>query len=150
MEPSPAPVLTATDPSPSNNGFEEARAARNEQLAALRLRVAARSPFDRAQHATEDEVARRKIEDAFDATIRGVPMMTTLPFDSPIPGLITGGYQYQAEEIRRSTVDPTTDRSMADYNQRIESWLMRAAQAPRIAATGPVPCRLNVVTNTKP
>jgi hypothetical protein len=146
--PTPAPTLTATQP--ASNGVEEARTARNEQLAALRIRVAARSPFDRVAYARDDEVARRKIEDAFDAAIRGVPMMTTLPFDSPIPGLQTGGYQYQAEEMRRATVDPTTDRAAADYNHRLESWLMQAAQAPRIAASGPVPCKPSAPKNIKP
>ena len=119
--PPPAPALTSTEPSPTNPTLQVARAARDEQLAALRLSVAARAPFDRVSHAFEDDAARRKIEDAFEDAIRGVPMMSTLPFDSPLPGLQTGGYQYQAEEIRRSTVDPTTSRTTVDSSGRLEN-----------------------------
>jgi hypothetical protein len=147
--PPPAPVMTSTEP-PRSDDVTQARATRDEQLAALRVRVAAQTRFDQVSHAYENEVARRKIEDAYDYAIRGVPMMSTLPGYSLIPGLQTGGYQYQAEEIRRGTVDPTTDRTIADSNQRLERWLVQAVQAPRIAATGPVPCKPNVVTATKP
>jgi hypothetical protein len=144
-----APVMTSTEPTASDD-VAQARAARNEQLAALRVRVAAQSRFDQVSHAYENEVARRKIEDAYDYAIRGVPMMSTLPSASLQPGLQTGGYQYQAEEIRRGTVDPTTDRTIADSNQRLESWLMQTVQAPRIAAAGPVPCKPSVAKAAKP
>jgi hypothetical protein len=148
--PAPAPVQTSTEPAPPSNEVAEARAARDEQLAALRVRVAARSRANRVFYAADDEAARRKIEDAFDYAIRGVPMMSTLPGYSLQPGLQTGGYQYQAEEIRRGTVDPTTDHTIADSNQRLERWLMQVAQAPHIAATGPVPCKPSVVHAAKP
>jgi hypothetical protein len=148
-EPPPAPVLSATEPAPSNK-VEEARAARDEQLAALRVRVDGRPAFDRVGHAIEDEAARKKIEDEFDHAILGVPMMSSLPWAVPIPGMQTDGSKYQAEAIRRGTIDPTSARTTVDSNARLEGWLMQAAQAPRIAATGPVPCKPNVVKNTKP
>jgi hypothetical protein len=147
--PPPPPVLTATEPAPPNRA-EEARAARNEQLAALRVRVDARTAGDRVMRAIEDETARKKIEDEFDRAIRGVPMMSTLPWTAPLPGMQTSGTQYQAESTRRATVDPTGDRVTADSNDRLERWLMQAAQAPRIAATGPVPCKPGVAKDTKP
>jgi hypothetical protein len=138
--PLPEPMLPATV-GPTPPPIEDARAARDEQLAALRVRVAARSEGDRVQYAYTDEAARTKIENAFTYAIRGVPMMSTLPYASPQPGMMSGGYQYQAEEIRRSTIDPTSARATADFNHRLETSLMQAAQAPRIAATGPVPCK---------
>jgi hypothetical protein len=150
VEPLPAPVVTATEPAASNNKVEEARAARDEQLAALRVRVDGRPAFDRIGHALEDEAARKKIEDEFDHAVLGVPMMSSLPWAVPIPGMQTDGSKYQAEAIRRGTIDPTSARTTVDSNARLESWLMQAVQAPRIAATGPVPCKPNVVKNTKP
>ena len=147
VEPPPAPVLTAAEPAPLNN-FEQARAARDEQLAALRVRVAARTASDRVMRAIEDEAARKRIEDEFDRTIRGVPMMSTLPWAAPLPGMQTDGSQYQAEATRRATIDPTSRRTTVDSSDRLENWIMQTAQAPRIAATGPVPCKPNVMKNT--
>jgi hypothetical protein len=150
VEPPPAPVQTATEPAPSSSKVEEARAARDEQLAALRVRVDGRAAFDRVEHAIEDEAARKRIEDEFDHAILGVPMMSTLPWAAPLPGMQTDGSKYQAEAIRRGTIDPTSARTTVDSNARLESWLMQAAQAPRIAATGPVPCKPNAAKSTKP
>lgn len=149
VEPPPAPVLTATEPAPPNH-VERARVARDEQLAALRVRVDARTATDRVMRAIEDEAARKRIEDEFADTIRGVPMMSTLPWAVPLPGMQTGGSQYQAEAIRRGTIDPTSRRTTVDASDRLENWMMQTAQAPRIAATGPVPCKPNVVKNTRP
>jgi hypothetical protein len=149
LEPPPAPVLTATEPAPPSK-IEEARAARDEQLAALRVRVDARTGSDRVMRAREDEAVRKKIEDEFDHAILGVPMMSTLPWAVPLPGMQTDGSQYHAEAIRRGSIDPTSDRTTVASNARLESWLMQAAQAPRMAAAGPTACKPSVVKNAKP
>jgi hypothetical protein len=149
VEPPPAPMLTATEPAPSNN-VEKARVSRDEQLAALRVRVDARTAGDRVMRAIEDEAARKKIEDEFDHAILGVPMMSTLPFAVPLPGMQTDGSQYHAEATRRGTVDPTSGRMTVDSSDRLEKWLMQVVQGPRMAASGPVPCKPSVVKNTKP
>jgi hypothetical protein len=148
--PPPASVVTSTEPAPPSNKFAEARAARDEQLAALRVRVDARTPSDRVGHAIEDQAASKKIEDVFDHAILGVPMMTTLPWAVPLPGMQTSGTQYQAESTRRATVDPTSDRATVDSNARLENWLMQAAQMPRMAAAGPISCKPGGVNNVKP
>jgi hypothetical protein len=152
VEPPPAPerVLTFVEPEPPSTKVAEARVARDEQLAELRIRVDARTPGDRSLRAIEDEAARKRIEEEYDHQILAVPMMSTLPWTVPVPGMQTGGWQYQAEAIRRGAIDPTTDRTTVDSNLRLENWLIQAAQAPRIAASGPVPCKPGVVKNGKP
>ncbi|MES1254794.1 MAG: hypothetical protein ABUS56_04250, partial [Acidobacteriota bacterium] len=129
VEPPPAPEPPANESTASSN-VEKARAARDEQLAALRVRVDARAPSDRVTHAIDDQAAAKKIEDEFDHAILGVPMMNTLPWAVPLPGMQTSGTQYQAESMRRASVDPTTGRAAAEDSHRLEQVLIQAAQAP--------------------
>jgi hypothetical protein len=140
VEPPPAPVQSVTD-SPASNNAEKARAARDEQLAALKVRVDARAPSDRVSHAIDDQAAAKKIEDEFNQAILGAPVMGTQPWAVPLPGMQTSDTQYPADSMRRASVDPTTGRVAADDSRRFEQVLIQAAQAPRIAATGPVPCK---------
>jgi hypothetical protein len=149
----PEPILTSTEPAPAANNVAKARAARDEQMAALRVRVAARTPpGDRLSYyasAYDDEAARRKIDDTYDDAVRGTTI-GRLPWAVPFPGMPTGGEPSQAEAQQRGTIEPTSDRRAADSGPLLESWLMQAAQAPRIAATGPVPCKPSVVKDSKP
>jgi hypothetical protein len=148
VEPPPAIEATAAAPAPSNK-VEEARAVRDEQLAALSVRVAARNASDRVMRAIEDEAARKKIHDEFDRAIRRAPRPTALPWAVPLPGMQTGEGQ-QAEAITRD-LDPTSDRdAVAGASERLGGWLMRDPQGPRIAATGPLPCKPSVVNSPKP
>jgi hypothetical protein len=149
VEPPPAPVVTATEPATSDDG-EEARAARDQQLAALKVRVDARTAGDRVMRAIEDEAARQKIEDDFDRAMSGVPEQSIPSWTVPLPGMQTGVRPYEAAANRRAPIDSARDRATVVSSDRLEHWLMQAAQAPRIAATGPVPCQPNVVKSSKP
>ena len=119
----------------------------------MKARIAARTPAgDRLSYyadAYEDDVARRKIEDEFEHAIRGLPMMATLPF-VPSPDMRTEGSLGQAEATRPSDSESISDHTKVDSGNRFESWLMQAVQAPRLAATGPVPCKPPVAPDTNP
>lgn len=38
----------------------------------------------------------------------------TLPWTAPTPGMLTGGWEYLAESMRRALVDPTTAKALAE------------------------------------
>jgi hypothetical protein len=71
----------------------------------------------------------------------------TYPYAAPVPGMRTGGLEDAASALRLALLDPNpteTMRTITNQFARIDEALRRLNAAPRLTATGPIPC-----TNTE-
>jgi hypothetical protein len=67
----------------------------------------------------------------------------TYPYAAPVPGMRTGGLEDAASALRLALLDPNpteTMRNITSQFARIDEALRRLNAAPRLAATGPIPC----------
>jgi len=67
----------------------------------------------------------------------------TYPYAAPVPGMRTGGLEDAASALRLALLDPNpteTMRTITNQFARIDDALRRLNAAPRLAATGPIPC----------
>ena len=67
----------------------------------------------------------------------------TYPYAAPVPGMRTGGLEDAASALRLALLDPNpteTMRTITNQFARIDDALKRLNAAPRLAATGPIPC----------
>ena len=67
----------------------------------------------------------------------------TYPYAAPVPGMRTGGLEDAASALRLALLDPNpteTMRTITNQFARIDDALRRLNAAPRLVASGPIPC----------
>src|SRR4051812_1085874 len=90
------------------------------------------------------EVERMRIDGEYESVLRAeVP--GSYPSATASPGMRTGAWEDAAEATRRAIAnpDPTPMKTFADpagVNSQLASWFERVADAPRLAAAGPMAC----------
>jgi len=90
------------------------------------------------------EVERMRIDGEYESVLRAeVP--GSYPSATASPGMRTGAWEDAAEATRRAIAnpDPSPMKTFADpagVNSQLASWFERMADAPRLAAAGPMAC----------
>jgi len=97
-----------------------------------------------ADYLVRYEVERMRVDGLFQSAIRA-EIPGSLPPASATPGMKTGAWEDLAEATRRAITnpDPTPSQTLADpvgLNSQLASWFQQLSDAPRLSATGPVPC----------
>ena len=97
-----------------------------------------------ADYLVRYEVERMRVDGFYESALRA-EIPGSLPAASSTPGMKTGAWEDLAEATRRAVTnpDPGTMQTLADpvgLNSQLASWLRQVSDAPRLSATGPVPC----------
>jgi hypothetical protein len=97
-----------------------------------------------ADYLVRYEVERTKVDGEYESVLRA-EIPGSLPGASSTPGMKTGAWEDLAEATRRAVAnpDPGTMKTLADpvgLNNQLASWFQHLSEAPRLAASGPVPC----------
>jgi hypothetical protein len=146
----PEPVLSDDVARQSVQRIREAGERRDRQLAELKAR------FDRAARpyqagdaailngieARRYEEERIKIENAYERVLR-TEIPSSYPYAALSPGMRTGGFEEQANAIRRALLDPdptSTMKTLAPQLTQLGAQLKQLIEAPRLTASGPVAC----------
>ena len=97
-----------------------------------------------ADYLVRYEVERMKSDSLYESVLR-TEIPGTFPAATATPGMKTGAWEDAAEAIRRSVTnpDPGTFKTLSDpdgFNTQLASLLQQMSDAPRLSASGPVPC----------
>jgi hypothetical protein len=100
------------------------------------------------------EVERMRVDGLYESALRA-EIPGSLPGASATPGMKTGAWEDLAEATRRAITnpDPNPVQTLADpvgLNSQLASWFRQVSDAPRLSATGPVPCTPSKAEPTKP
>jgi hypothetical protein len=90
------------------------------------------------------EVERMRVDGIYQSALRA-EIPGSLPPASATPGMKTGAWEDLAEATRRAVTnpDPTPLQTLSDpgsLNSQVASLVQQLSDAPRLSATGPVPC----------
>jgi hypothetical protein len=145
-----APVEASADDVVESVGrIRDAAEKRDRQLAELEARARANRrsvpTLDPREPFRWYEAERQKIDDEYEQVLR-TEMPSSYPWASSTPGIQSGSWEDSANAIRRGVVDadPTsTMKTVTDRLARLDELLRRLAEAPRLAASGPVKCSMD-------
>jgi hypothetical protein len=97
-----------------------------------------------ADYLVRYEVERSKADAMYESVLRA-EIPGSFPAATSTPGMKTGSWEDAAEATRRAITnpDPAPIRTLADpdgFNTQLASMLQHMSDAPRLSASGPVPC----------
>jgi len=97
-----------------------------------------------ADYLVRYEVERMRVDGMYQSALRA-EIPGSLPPASATPGMKTGAWEDLAEATRRAVTnpDPTPLQTLSDpgaLNSQVASLVQQLSEAPRLSATGPVPC----------
>lgn len=97
-----------------------------------------------ADYLVRYEVERMRVDGIYQSALRA-EIPGSLPPASATPGMKTGAWEDLAEATRRAVTnpDPTPLQTLSDpggLNSQVASLVQQLSDAPRLSATGPVPC----------
>jgi hypothetical protein len=150
--------------------LRDAAALHDEQVVALRTQFESRTGLtpemaripglavarnvSLADYLVRYEAERMRVDGLFQSAIRA-EIPGSLPPASATPGMKTGAWEDLAEATRRAITnpDPAPMQTLADpggFNNQLASWIQQLSEAPRLSATGPVPCSAPKPEASKP
>ncbi len=86
--------------------------------------------------------ARREIDNEYEFALRS-EIVGSYPFVRSTPGITTGGFEDQANAMRRGMLDPDPTsmmQTMLEKFAQLDAEVRSLAEAPRLAASGPFAC----------